>query len=74
LSQSNEIQNSAKSPLLNVELVSKDGFKHGDQNKVAIETAYIPHVRVSELLQREQGDMQIVVEWDISKDLSLNKM
>jgi len=45
-----------------VELVWKDGFKHGDQNKVAIDTAYIPHACVSEFLQHEQGDMQIVVD------------
>jgi hypothetical protein len=38
-----------------VDLVWKDGFKHGGQNKVAIETTYIPHARVFEFLQGEQG-------------------
>jgi hypothetical protein len=46
LSQSIETQNSTKSPFLNVDLVWKDGFKHGGQNNVAIETTYIPHARV----------------------------
>jgi hypothetical protein len=50
LSQSIEIQNPAKSPFLNVDLVWKDGFRHGDQNKVAIETANIPHAHVFEFL------------------------
>jgi hypothetical protein len=50
LSQSIKIQNLAKLPFSNVDLVWKDGFRHGGQNKVAIETAYIPHVHVSEFL------------------------
>jgi hypothetical protein len=56
-----------------VDLVWKDGFRHGGQNKVAIETAYIPHARVSEFLQEEQGDMQTVIEWNISKNFSLQQ-
>jgi hypothetical protein len=50
LSQSIKIQNLAKSPFSNVDLVWKDGFRHGGQNKVAIETAYILDVRVSKFL------------------------
>jgi hypothetical protein len=46
LSQSIKIQNPAKSPFWNVDLVWKDGFRHGGQNKVAIETTYIPHAHV----------------------------
>jgi hypothetical protein len=49
-------------------------FRHGGQNKVAIETTYIPHACVFEFLQGEQGDMQIVVEWNISKICPLGKM
>ncbi len=37
---------------------------------MAIETTYIPHARVFEFLQGEQRDMQIVVECNISKNLS----
>jgi len=50
LSQSIEIQNSTKSPFSNVDLMWKDGFRHGGQNMVAIEIAYIPHVHVSKFL------------------------
>jgi len=50
LSQSIDIQNPAKSPFSNVDLVWKDGFRRGGQNKVAIETTYIPHVHVFEFL------------------------
>jgi len=58
-----------------VDLVWKDGFKHGGQNKVAIEIAYIPHAYVYEFLQGEWGDMQIAIEWNISKkNCPLNKM
>jgi hypothetical protein len=53
-----------------VDLVWKDGFKHGGQNKVAIEIAHILHVHAFELLQGEQGDMQIAIEWNTSKNLS----
>jgi hypothetical protein len=53
LSQSIEIQNLAKSPFSNVDLVWKDAFRHGGQNKVVLETAYILHARVSEFLQGE---------------------
>ncbi len=49
LSQSIEIQNLAKSPFSNVDLLWK-WFNHGGQNKVAIETTYIPHACVSESL------------------------
>ncbi len=40
---------------------------------MAIETTYIPHVRVSEFLQGEQGDMQTTIKWNISKNLSLQE-
>jgi hypothetical protein len=53
-----------------VDLVWKDGFRHRGQNKVAIETTYKPHVRVSKFLQGEQRDMQTSVVWNISKNLS----
>jgi hypothetical protein len=56
-----------------VDLVWKDGFRHGGQNKVAIETAYIPNVFVSKFLQGEQGDTQITMKWKISKNLSFQK-
>jgi hypothetical protein len=45
-----------------MDLVWKDGFRHGNQNKVAIETAYIPHACVFVFLQGERRDMQIMIE------------
>jgi len=45
LSQSIKIQNPTKSHFSNVDLVWKNGFRHGGQNKVAIEIAYILHVK-----------------------------
>jgi hypothetical protein len=53
LSQSIKIQNPTKSPFSNVDFVWKNGFRHRVQNKVAIETAYIPHAHVFEFLQGE---------------------
>jgi len=35
-----------------------------------METTYIPHACVFEVLQGEWKDMQIIVEWNISKNLS----
>jgi hypothetical protein len=52
-----------------VDLVWNNGFRHGGQNKVAIEIAFIPHARVSDFLHGEQGDMQTTVECNISKNL-----
>jgi hypothetical protein len=50
LSQSIKIQNSANPPISNLDLVWRDGFRHEGQNKVAIETVYIPHAHVFEFL------------------------
>ncbi len=50
LFQSIKIQNLTKSHFSNVDFVWKNGFRHKVQNKVAIETAYTPHVRVFEFL------------------------
>jgi hypothetical protein len=68
--QSIEIQNPTRSPFSNVDLVWKDGLRHGGQNKMVIEIAYIPHARVFEFLQGERKDMQTSVEWKLEKILS----
>jgi len=70
LSQSIKIQ-TQQSHFLECGLGVENGFRHGGQNKVAIETTYIPHAHVPKFLQGEQGDMQIAVEWNILKNLSL---
>jgi hypothetical protein len=58
---------------LNVDLVWKYGFRHGGWNKVAIEITYIPYAPISKFLQGERRDMQIEVEWNIFKNLSLQE-
>jgi hypothetical protein len=65
LAQSIEIQNLTKSFFSIVDLVWEDGLRHGGQNKMVIETAYIPHVHVFEFLQGERRDMQTLVECNI---------
>jgi hypothetical protein len=47
--QSIQVQSSAKSPFSNVDLVWKNGFRHGAQNKVTIEAQR----RVSKFLEGE---------------------
>jgi hypothetical protein len=51
LAQSIKIQNLTKSPSSNVDFMWKDGLRHGGQNKMVIETTYIPHAHVFEILQ-----------------------
>ncbi len=45
--QSIQVESLMRSPFSNVDLEWENVFKHGVQNKVAIEVAYIPHGRVS---------------------------
>lgn len=61
--QSIQVQSSVQSPFSNVDLVWKNGFRHGAQNKVAIEA----QERVSKFLEGERGDMQTLVEWNKHK-------
>lgn len=58
-------------------------FKHGlgvdfqgeawGANKASIEIACIPHARVSEFLEGEQGNVKTPMEWNIHKKLALQK-
>jgi hypothetical protein len=41
---------------------------------VAIETTYIPHAHVFEFLQDEWGNMHTMFEWNISNNLSPQKV
>jgi hypothetical protein len=52
LSQSIEIQNPTKSHFSNVDLVLKNGFRHGGQSNVTIKIVYIPHDCVFEFFAR----------------------
>jgi hypothetical protein len=71
LFQSIQVQNPTMSPFSNVDLVWKNGFRHGGHNKVAIEITYIPPTRISKKLECEQGDMQTPIEWNKNKNLAL---
>ncbi len=42
-------------------------IRHGGQNKVTIQFAYVPYVRISEFLEVERGDMSTTVDWIIYK-------
>jgi hypothetical protein len=52
-SQSIEIQNPKKSLFNNIYLLWKKDVQHGRAHIIEVECAYIPHARVSELLNGE---------------------
>jgi hypothetical protein len=55
-SHSIHVQNPTKSHLPNKDLVWASGIRHGGQNKVTIQFAYISYVCISKFLEGEQGD------------------
>ncbi len=55
-----------------MDLVRKNGFMHGGENKVVIEIVCILHARVLKFLEDEQVDMH-PIEWNKSKNLALKK-
>jgi len=63
-SHSIHVQNLTKSPFSNKDLVWRSGLRHGRQNKVTIQFAYVPYAHISEFLGGEQGDMSTHVEWN----------
>jgi hypothetical protein len=72
-SQSILAKNPTKSSFSNVDLVWIPKVKRGGANKAYIEIAYLPHARVSKLLEGERGDVETLVEWNIQKKLALPK-
>jgi hypothetical protein len=74
LSQSIKIQNLAKSPFLNVDLVWKDGFKHGGQNKVTIEIACIPMFMSLSFCRVNEGIYKLWLNGTSSRICPFNKM
>jgi hypothetical protein len=44
------------------------GIRHGGQNKVTIQFAYVPYARISKFLEGERGDMNTLVEWNVYKN------
>jgi len=48
--------------------VWRSKIRHGRQNKVTIQFAYVPYARISEFLEGERGDMSTLVEWNVYKN------
>jgi hypothetical protein len=57
-----------KSLFSNKDLVWRSGINHGGQNKMTIQLAYVPYVRILKLLEGERGDMSTLVEWNVYKN------
>jgi hypothetical protein len=68
-SHSIHVQNPTKSPFSNKDLVWTSGIRHGGQNKVTIQFAYVPYARVAEFLEGERGDTSTPMEWSVHKNI-----
>ncbi len=55
-SYSIHVENPTKSHFSNKDLVWTSGIRHGGQNKMTIQFAYVSYVRISKFLEGEQGD------------------
>jgi hypothetical protein len=55
-------------PFLNKDLVWRFGIRHGGQNKVTIQFAYVPYARILEFLEGELGDTSTPMEWNVYKN------
>jgi hypothetical protein len=62
------VQNPTKSFFSNNDLVWRSEIRHGGQNKVTIQFAYVPYARIPKFLEGEQGDMNTHVEWNVYKN------
>jgi hypothetical protein len=67
-SHSIHVQNPTESLFSNKDLVWTSAIRHGGQNKVTIQFAYVPYARISEFLEGERGDMSTLVEWNVYKN------
>jgi hypothetical protein len=67
-SHSIHVQNPTKSPFSNKDLVWKSEICHGGQNKLTIQFAYVPYVRISKILEGERGDTSTPMEWNVYKN------
>jgi len=68
-SHSIHVQNPTKPFFSNKDLVWKFGIRHGGQNKVTIQFAYVPYARISKNLG-ERGDMNTPVEMECLQKIS----
>jgi hypothetical protein len=66
-SHSIHVQNPTKSPFSNKDLVWTSGMRHGGQNKMNIQFAYVPYACIPKKLEGEWGDMGTIVEWNVYK-------
>jgi hypothetical protein len=67
-SHSIHVQNLTKSLFSNKDLVWRSGIRHGGQNKVTIQFAYVLYVRISEFSEGERGDTSTPMEWNVYKN------
>jgi hypothetical protein len=67
-SHSIHVQNPTKSTFSNKDLVWRFGIRHGGQNKVTIQFAYVPYARILKFLKGEQRDIRTPVEWNVYKN------
>jgi hypothetical protein len=66
-SHSIHVQNPTKSFFSNKDLVWRSGIRHGRQNKVTIQFAYVPYFHISKFLEGERGDTNTHVDWNVYK-------
>jgi hypothetical protein len=64
-SHSIHVQNPTESPFSNKNLVWRSEIRHGGQNKVTIQFAYVPYAHILEFLEGERGDTNSHVEWNV---------
>jgi hypothetical protein len=43
-------------------------IRHGGQNKVTIQFAYVPYARISKFLEGEREDTSTPMEWNVYKN------
>jgi hypothetical protein len=67
-SHSIHVQNPTKSLFSNNDLVWTFEIRHGGQNKVNIQFAYVIYACILEFLEGEQGDTDTLVEWNVYKN------
>jgi hypothetical protein len=67
-SHSIHVQNPTKSPFSNKDLVCTSRIRHGGQNKMTIQFAYVPYARILEFLEGERRDTSTPMEWNVYKN------
>jgi hypothetical protein len=70
-SHSIHVQNPIKSPFSNKDLMWTFEIHHGGQNKMTIQFAYVPYVRISKCLEGEQRDTNTPMESNVYKNFPI---